>query len=112
MPTYAYRCRTCDTAFEVQRSLSASAPPTPCPSGHAETSRVFTPVVGAVPRELRGKLEAAEVFHEVLEHRWFLSEKAGEDVGLDEAVRSYVTDILPGKPDEQAVLGAPVKGAA
>ena len=43
-----------------------------------------------MPRELRGKLEPAEVFHEVLEHRWFLSEQAGHDVGIVAAVESYV----------------------
>ena len=32
---------------------------------------------GRCPRELRGKLEPAEIFHEVLEHRWFLSERRG-----------------------------------
>ena len=51
---------------------------------------VFEPVQRAVPRELRGKMEAAELFHEVLEHRWYLSERAGRDVGLEEAVNSYV----------------------
>ena len=75
-------------------------------AAHEWLSRVFTPVVGAVPRELRGKLEPAEVFHEVLEHRWFLSEQAGRDVGITKAVQSYVRDILVTKPDEKAVLGA------
>ena len=46
-------------------------------------AEVFEPVVRAVPRDLRGKLEPAEVFHEVLEHRWFLSEQAGHDVGIE-----------------------------
>lgn len=44
MPTYAYRCRTCDTAFEVQRSVTASPPVTPCPQGHEQTSRVWSAV--------------------------------------------------------------------
>ena len=44
---------------------------------HDWLTDVFEPVVRAVPRELRGKLEPAEIFHEVLEHRWFLSERAG-----------------------------------
>ena len=44
--------------------------------------RIFQPLVRSLPSELRGKLEPAEVFHEVLEHRWFLSEQAGRDVGL------------------------------
>jgi hypothetical protein len=74
-------------------------------AAHEWLSSVFHPVVGAVPRELHGKLEPAQVFHEVLEHRWFLSEKAGTDVGIDEAVRTYVAEVLPGKPDERAVLG-------
>lgn len=44
MPAYDYRCRTCDAVFEVRRGLDDAPAPAPCPSGHAETSRVFTPV--------------------------------------------------------------------
>jgi hypothetical protein len=71
---------------------------------HEWLADVFRPVVASVPRELRGKLEPAEVFHEVLEHRWFLSEKAGHDVGRVPAARSYVQNVLRHKPDERAVL--------
>jgi len=73
---------------------------------HRWLTESFEPVVQAVPRELRGKLEPAEIFHEVLEHRWFLSERAGRDVGLMPAARSYVADVLTHKPDELAVLGS------
>ena len=73
---------------------------------HRWVTESFEPVVKAVPKELRGKLEPAEIFHEVLEHRWFLSERAGRDVGLMPAARSYVDDVLTHKPDEQAVLGS------
>ena len=69
-------------------------------------TEVFRPVVQAVPRDLRGKLEPAEVFHEVLEHRWFLSEQARRDVGTAAAVRSYIATVLPQKPDEKSVLTA------
>ncbi len=68
---------------------------------------VFEPTVAAVPEELWGRLPAAEVFHQVLEHRWFLSEKAGKDVGIDEAVRSYVERELPNRPAERVVLEVP-----
>ena len=71
---------------------------------HDWLAAVFRPVVAAIPRELRGKLEGAEVFHEVLEHRWFLSEASGHDVGMLPAARSYVQNVLPRKPDERAVL--------
>jgi hypothetical protein len=73
---------------------------------HRWYSHVFEPVVSAIPKDLRGKLEPAEVFHQVLEHRWFLSEEAGRDVGLDAAIRSYISQVLVHKPDERAVLGA------
>jgi hypothetical protein len=73
---------------------------------HAWLAEVFQPVVLAVPRELRGKLEPAEIFHEVLEHRWFMSEAAGKDIGLQPALRSYLDNVLAHKPDEAAVLGS------
>ena len=72
---------------------------------HDWLTRVFEPVVLAVPRELRGKLEPAEIFHEVLEHRWYESERAGKDIPLQDAVASYVENVLRHKPDEAAVLG-------
>jgi hypothetical protein len=58
-----------------------------------------------VPREYSRKLEPAELFHEVLEHRWYMSERRGRDVPLPEVVADYVRTVLPGKPDEKAVLG-------
>jgi hypothetical protein len=71
---------------------------------HDWMAEVFQPVARAVPKELRGKLELAQVFHEVLEHRWFLSEEAGHDVGVGLAARSYVDKVLRHKPDERAVI--------
>ncbi len=61
---------------------------------------VYDPVVASIPPELRDKLDPVEVFHEVLEHRWFLSESARKDVGTRAAARSYFTDILPQVPDD------------
>ena len=66
--------------------------------------RIFEPTIAQVPSDLWAALPAAEVFHQVLEHRWFLSEKAGKDVGIDEAVKSYVASVLPGKRPERVVL--------
>ena len=72
---------------------------------HDWLTGVFEPAVRAVPRHLRGKLEQAQVFHELLDHRWFLSQQQGRDVPMEEAVKSYVKHILPHRPDEQAILG-------
>ncbi|MEX1907685.1 DUF4032 domain-containing protein [Janibacter sp. Y6] len=72
---------------------------------HAWLSQIYEPTTRAIPATLRGKLEPAELFHEVLEHRWYLAERLGHDVPIDEAVADYLRDVLPGKPDERAVLG-------
>ncbi|ADB30156.1 conserved hypothetical protein [Kribbella flavida DSM 17836] len=71
---------------------------------HQWLTDVFEPVVRSVPRDLNRKLEPAEVFHEVLEHRWFLSEQAGHEVDTLEAARSYVATVLSAKPDEKLAL--------
>jgi hypothetical protein len=74
---------------------------------HEWLSEVYEPVVTAVPSELTGKLEPAELFHEVLEHRWYMSERQGKDVPLIDAVRSYVNEILISRRDEEAMIGSP-----
>ncbi|MEU4407431.1 DUF4032 domain-containing protein [Streptosporangium sp. NPDC023963] len=71
---------------------------------HRWLAEVFQPTVLAVPQEMRGKLEPAQFFHEVLDHRWYMSEEAGNDVGLPAAVNSYVKNILVFKPDEKAFI--------
>ncbi len=72
---------------------------------HRWVAEVFEPITGTVPPDLRGKLEPAEMFHEVLEHRWFMGERLARDVELDDAARDYVATVLTTKPDERAVLG-------
>ena len=58
-----------------------------------------------MPRELRGKLEPAEIYHEVLEHRWYLAEREGHGFTRQQAADRYVSDVLVHKPDEASVLG-------
>ncbi|MBW8172552.1 DUF4032 domain-containing protein [Ornithinimicrobium sp. Arc0846-15] len=72
---------------------------------HDWVSEVYTPVTLAAPRSLRRKIEPAELFHEVLEHRWYMSEFSGNDVNIMDAVADYVATVLPNKPDEDAVVG-------
>ncbi len=62
-------------------------------------AEVYDPVVEAIPQDLRGRLAPAEVFHEILEHRWYMSERAGRDVGTTAAARSYFKRVLPQAPE-------------
>ncbi len=68
---------------------------------HQWLQQRFEPVVEAVPADLRAKLEPAELYHEVLEHRWFESERAGHEIPMIEAARSFVRTVLKNLPDEQ-----------
>ncbi len=87
-------------AFRAYLEQKAGAPVSEAAAGAAWLAEVYQPVIDAIPPELAGRLAPAEVFHEVLEHRWFLSEQAGRDVGTTRAARSYVSTVLPATPAE------------
>lgn len=72
---------------------------------HDWMTNVFEATVNGVPREMRGKLEPAEIFHQFLEHRWFTSEQAGHDVPFDEALESFVENVLRLRRDERSYFG-------
>jgi hypothetical protein len=60
----------------------------------------FEPLIARIPPDLFAKLEAAEIYHQLLEHRWFLSENANVDVTLEDALDSYIENVLTPAPDE------------
>jgi len=63
-------------------------------------TEAYEPALAMVPPEGRAKLEPAEMFHEMLVHRWYLSERAGHEIRLFEAAPDYIENILTTKPDE------------
>jgi hypothetical protein len=60
---------------------------------------IYDPVIATVPEDLRGRLPPAEIFHEILEHRWYMSEAAGRDVGTTAATKDYIKQVLPEAPE-------------
>jgi putative FmdB family regulatory protein len=44
MPRYEYRCRACGDTFEETRPMSEASAPIDCPSGHADTVKLFSMV--------------------------------------------------------------------
>jgi hypothetical protein len=74
---------------------------------HKWLTQVFEPIVRMVPPELRGKLEPAEIFHEILEHRWYLNEDSKTEIDLFEAARDYVDEVLTTKPDTEVTPPPP-----
>jgi tRNA A-37 threonylcarbamoyl transferase component Bud32 len=73
---------------------------------HEWLTEQFEPTLQAVPMELRAKLEPAELYHEMLEHRWFMSEQASAEVSMEGAAQSYVNTVLRGLPDEEVAVAA------
>ena len=61
---------------------------------------IYEPIMALVPADQRGKLDAPEIFHQILEHRWYLSERAGHEMDLFETARDYIAKVLTHRPDE------------
>ena len=73
-------------------------------AAHEWVSHVFEPVIRAIPKDLQGKLEPAEVFHQLLDHRWYISQNQKRDVPLAEAVSSYIDNVLRHRRDEATMI--------
>ncbi|MCA1691572.1 MAG: DUF4032 domain-containing protein [Actinobacteria bacterium] len=69
-------------------------------------AEVYEPIVERIPPDLAGRREPAELFHELLEHRYYLSEAAGHEVDNDSALRSYLQSVLRFRPQERVILDA------
>ncbi|MDO5285870.1 MAG: DUF4032 domain-containing protein [Actinomycetia bacterium] len=67
---------------------------------HEWLTDVFEPVLEIVPAELRAKRDAAQIYHEVLDYRWYQSQRENRNVPLTEATHGYVNDVLRALPDE------------
>ena len=72
-------------------------------AAHRWLVNVFEPVLASIPDELSLKLEPAEIMHQLLEHRWYLSEAQQREVPFDDAVASYISTVLATRRDEDAV---------
>jgi len=92
------------TRYKAYLERTQNAPLSDTAAAGRWLSEIFEPTIASIPPELLGKRAAAEIFHEILEHRWFLSERAGRDVGLKRATESYVEQVLRAAPDEKLPL--------
>lgn len=89
-------------SFDRFRSREISRTPDKRKAAERWLEEVFYKVVNSVPDELKGRIEDAQFFHEVLEHRWYLGEQVGHDVGLEQATAVYIEDVLPNRLDSGA----------
>ena len=92
------------TRYRTSLERSGEKPVSDTAAAGRWLAEVFEPTIAAVPAELRGRRAAAELFHELLEHRWFLSEEAGKDVGMNRTIPSYIEQVLRPAADEKLPL--------
>ncbi len=91
-------------AYRVHLEREEGKPVPDSVVAHRWVNEVFEPTIAAIPRELLSRRQPAEIFHEILEHRWYLTEQnGGKDVGFDEAIDSYVTNVLSQHPEERVL---------
>lgn len=64
----------------------------------------WAPTLERLPAEVRGRLEDAEVYHQILEHNWYLNERVGVEQPLDVAVEDYIDNVAVNATDERTVL--------
>jgi hypothetical protein len=67
----------------------------------------YEPTIDSIPEDLRGKLDPPQVFHEILEHKWYLARQRERDVPLAEAAAAYFSDILRHRRDEEVLVSPP-----
>jgi hypothetical protein len=102
LETEEFQAKRILASFDRFRSRELSKTPDLSESAQRWLHEVFYAVVRSVPEDLKGRIEDAQLFHEVLEHRWYLGEKQGHDVGLDNATADYITAVLPYRMDSGA----------
>ncbi|OFO94855.1 DUF4032 domain-containing protein [Corynebacterium sp. HMSC034H07] len=76
-------------------------------AAHLWMTHEYEPTIAAVPEEMLDKLEPAQIFHEIVDHRWFLAQERGEAVTLAEATASYLASVLPARRAEARLLNTP-----
>jgi hypothetical protein len=67
---------------------------------HSWLTNVYEPLQRLAPPEAVELLEAPELYHDVLLHRWYLSEQAGREMDIFDVARDYVATVLPKKIEE------------
>ncbi|MGA0113775.1 MAG: DUF4032 domain-containing protein [Candidatus Nanopelagicaceae bacterium] len=99
LETEEFQAKRILALFDRFRSREIDKTPDKSESAQRWLDEVFYKVVNSVPKNLKGRIEDAQLFHEVLEHRWYLGEKAGNDLGLDFATSDYIAQVLPSRMD-------------
>jgi hypothetical protein len=71
--------------------------------------RRFEPIMQSIPPEMFTRLQPAEIFHQLMEHQWYMAERQGSDVPIEVALDDYLA-LLAAAPEERLQVGDDVTG--
>ncbi|MFV0428314.1 MAG: DUF4032 domain-containing protein [Arachnia sp.] len=77
-------------------------------AAHKWLVEVFEPALSRIPAHLGAKRDDAQYFHELLDYRWYQSQRENREVSIEEAAEGYIADVLASLPDEHLGNVAPV----
>lgn len=90
--------------FRARQELDRARPVPAAVAAARWLAEVYEPIIEEIPDDLRTRLEPAEFFHQLLEHRYLMAERAEREVTNPEALADFLSTILPGHPPEQQLL--------
>ncbi len=67
-------------------------------------SERYEPVIAAIPARYRDRLDDAQLIYEFVEHRFSLSKEAGRQIENDEAMATFIEEVLKGLPQEKTLI--------
>ena len=67
----------------------------PIPQGESEI--YYVKLIGRLAGEKLSPEEAVEAWGHILDHKWYMSENEGRDVGIEVAALDYFKNVLPNK---------------
>ena len=67
-------------------------------------SERYEPVIAAIPARFRDRLDDAQIIYQFIEHRESRSKAAGRQVENDEAMATFVNEVLERLPPEKAII--------
>ena len=67
-------------------------------------SERYEPVLAAIPSAYRDRLDDAQLIYEFIEHRFAKSKAADRQVENDEAMGSFITEVLAALPQEKTLI--------
>ncbi len=91
--------------FGVEKSLDAFRGFVVRPIPEGETDRFYVELIAKLANTKLNEKQAQEAWLEILDHKWYLSEKAERDVGIQVSALDFFKNIWPSRDERKKPAG-------